>query len=58
MPSGNTIKVVVQLSQMPRYHEQVLANALTKKLRDDYGEPPPPPKPTPPTAPSGNAGTD
>lgn len=58
MPSGNTVKVVVQLSQMPRYHEQVLANTLTKKLRDDYGEPPTPSKPIAPPAPSGDAGTD
>jgi hypothetical protein len=52
--SGSVIKVVVQLQQMPRYHEQVLADALAKKLRDEYGEPPhkaPPP-------PAADAGAD
>ena len=34
------VKVVVQLSQMPRYHEQVLVDALQRKLRAEYGEPP------------------
>jgi hypothetical protein len=37
--AGRSVKVVVQLSQMPRYHEQVLSDALAKKLRDEYGEP-------------------
>jgi hypothetical protein len=39
MESGRLVKVVVQLGQMPRYHEQVLSDALQKKLRDEYGEP-------------------
>jgi hypothetical protein len=34
------VRVVVQLPQMPRYHEQLLVDSLTKKLRQDYGEPP------------------
>lgn len=54
VPSGRTVKVVVQLSQMPRYHEQVLADSLEKKLRDEYGEPPPRPEPQPPP----DAGSD
>lgn len=44
--SQQTIKVVVQLPQMPKYHEQALADGLAKKLREEYGEPPrkaPPP---------------
>lgn len=47
VPTGGAVKVVVQLSQMPRYHEQVLADSLEKKLRDEYGEPPPRPAPPP-----------
>jgi hypothetical protein len=35
------VRVVVQLAQMPRYHEQVLVDALTKKLHTEYGDPPP-----------------
>lgn len=34
------VRVVVQLPQMPRYHEQVLVDALARKLRQEYGEPP------------------
>jgi hypothetical protein len=33
------ISLVVQLPQMPRHHETMLATGLLKKLRDDYGEP-------------------
>src|SRR5262249_9663914 len=39
LDSGRSIKVVIQLSQMPRYHEQVMSDQLAKKLRDEYGEP-------------------
>lgn len=40
------VRVVVQIPQMPSYHEQVLVDQLAKKLRNEYGEPPK--KPTPP----------
>jgi hypothetical protein len=36
---GDPIHVIAQLPAMPRYHEQVLLDALAKKLRDEYGEP-------------------
>jgi hypothetical protein len=48
VPTGHAVKVVVQLSQMPRYHEQVLADSFEKKLRDEYGDPPPPRDPSSP----------
>lgn len=35
------VRVVVQLAQMPRYHEQVLVDELVKKLHTEYGDPPP-----------------
>lgn len=38
-PSGT--KLVVQLPRLPEYHEVVLRDALLKKLRDEYGSPPP-----------------
>ena len=41
LDTGRSIKVVVQLGQMPRYHEQVVIDALAKKLRDEYGDPAP-----------------
>lgn len=34
------VHVIVQLPQMPRYHEQVLIDSLTKKMRAEYGEAP------------------
>lgn len=40
VPSGDRITVQVKLPQMPRYHEQVLADALKRKLESEYGEPP------------------
>jgi hypothetical protein len=44
------VKVVAQLTQMPRYHEQVLLDGLARKMREDYGEPPEP-RVIPPAAP-------
>jgi len=41
LDTGHSIKVVVQLGQMPRYHEQVLIDSLAKKLREEYGDPAP-----------------
>lgn len=38
------VSVLVQLPQMPRYHEQVLLDALAAKMRREYGDPPPPKK--------------
>ncbi|MBX3224062.1 MAG: hypothetical protein KF795_26340 [Labilithrix sp.] len=34
------VRVVVQIPQMPGYHEQVLVDSLARKLRNDYGDPP------------------
>jgi hypothetical protein len=55
--SDGPIRVVVQLPQMPRSHEQVLVDALVRKMRQDYGEPPDRPKQAPAQPPS-DAGTD
>ena len=43
------VRVVVQISQMPGYHEQVLVDHLQRKLRNEYGDPPR--KPPMPSAP-------
>jgi len=40
VPAQGAVQVVVQLPQMPQYHEEVMANSLRKKLQQDYGEPP------------------
>jgi len=42
------VRVVVQLPQMPRAHEQVLVDSLVRKMRQEYGEPPDRPKKAPP----------
>lgn len=49
------VKVIVQIPQMPGYHEQVVVDQLSRKLRSEYGDPPR--KPPPPTAPR-DAGPD
>ncbi len=36
------VSVLVQLPQMPHYHEQVLLDALAAKMRREYGDPPEP----------------
>ena len=38
-PDG-AVRVLVQIPQMPGYHEQVLVDSLARKLRADYGDPP------------------
>jgi hypothetical protein len=48
------VRVVVQLPSMPRYHEQIMVDALVRKMRQEYGEPPP----RRPTAPPKDGGAD
>ena len=50
-----SVRVVVQIAQMPGYHEQVLVDNLQRKLRTEYGDPPK--KAPPPSAPK-DAGLD
>ena len=40
-----SVSVLVQLPQMPHYHEQVILDALAAKMRREYGDPPEPPPP-------------
>ena len=49
------VKVIVQIAQMPGYHEQVMVDELSRKLRAEYGDPPR--KPPPPSPPK-DAGSD
>jgi hypothetical protein len=46
------VSVLVQLPQMPRYHEQVLIDALSSKMRREYGDPPARRRPPPPQEPA------
>ncbi len=53
------VKVLFQLPQMPRYHETVLRDGLMRKLREEYGEPPPRKRePEPEPEPVADAGAD
>ena len=52
-----SVSVLVQLPQMPHFHEQVLLDALASKMRREYGDapshkPPPPPRDLPDGGPS------
>ncbi len=56
---ASDVKVVAQIDKMPRYHEQVLLDALTRKMHDDYGDPPVAHRDPPPPPPSEiDAGSD
>ena len=48
--------VTVQLPTLPRYHEQMIVDALAKKLTAEHGEPAPRPKPAPPPPADNDAG--
>ena len=50
------VRLVIQLPQMPRYHEQVLLDALVRKMRAEYGDPPAPKPADPPAPPASDAG--
>lgn len=55
--ADDPVRVVVQLPQMPRYHEQALVDALAAKMQKEYGEPPRK-KRERPALPPPDAGTD
>jgi hypothetical protein len=53
------VSVLVQLPQMPHYHEQVILDALASKMRREYGDPPEPkPAPAPVRRESPDGGSD
>jgi hypothetical protein len=52
------VSVLAQLPQMPRYHEQVLLDALASKMRHEYGDPPVHRKTDDPPTDAGDAGLD
>ncbi len=54
--ADSPVSVLAVLAQMPRYHEQLLVDALASKMRREYGDPPRPKSPAPPPEP--DAGPD
>src|SRR5271170_7945062 len=53
-----TVSVLVQLPQMPHYHEQVILDALASKMRREYGDPPEPHPAPPPHRETPDGGSD
>jgi hypothetical protein len=53
------VSVLIELPQMPHYHEQLMLDALASKMRKEYGDAPPPRRapPSPPSE-SPDAGPD
>jgi hypothetical protein len=45
-------RIIVQVPQMPTYVEAMMLQHLSRKLRQEFGEPPPPRPPPPPAQPS------
>ena len=43
--TDGSVRLFVSLPRMPEYHERVFRDGLLKKLRDEYGAPPPAKKP-------------
>ncbi|HKY37446.1 MAG TPA: hypothetical protein VJN18_16000 [Polyangiaceae bacterium] len=43
--ADGAVKLFVSLPRLPEYHERVFRDGLLKKLRDEYGTPPPAKKP-------------
>lgn len=54
--SKQSVQVTVQIPAMPQYHEQMIADALAKKLGTDYGDPPKKKDPSPPPPPPSEDG--
>jgi hypothetical protein len=50
------VRVSVQIPTLPQYHEQMIVDALAKKLLAEHGEPPPRAKSPPPAPPDADAG--
>jgi hypothetical protein len=55
VPQESKVQIVIQLPQMPQYHEEVMATNLKRKLQQDYGDPP---KQRPPAKAKPDAGAD
>jgi hypothetical protein len=51
-----TTHVSVQLPTLPQYHEQMILDALARKLVAEHGDPPPRAKQAPPPPPPDDAG--
>lgn len=45
------VRVVLSIPALPTYVERMIVDRLSRKLVEDFGDPPPPPRPAPPPAP-------
>lgn len=49
LKTANGVRVVCQMPKYPSYHEVVVLDRLTKKLKEEHGNPPEKAKPSPDT---------
>jgi hypothetical protein len=55
---SSAVKVVVQIPQMPTFHERAMLDGLSHKMHDEYGDPPSAHRDPPPPAEEPDAGAD
>ncbi len=55
---ASDVKVVVQIPQMPTFHERAMLDGLSHKMHDEYGDPPSTHRDPPPPAEEPDAGAD
>ena len=55
LPNEQSIRVVCQIPKFPSYHETVVLDRLTRKLREEHGAPPEKVKPAPDAGPPNDA---
>lgn len=55
---SSTIRVVCQIPKFPSYHESVVLDRLSRKLKDEHGLPPEKPKTPPDAGPPVDAGPE
>lgn len=58
LKTDKAVRVICQIPKFPSYHEIAVLDRLARKLKDEYGAPPPKPKPAPPPPPDGGNGDD
>lgn len=57
LPSDRAIRVVCQIPKFPSYHEAVVLDRLSRKLKEEYGAPVEKPKPQPDAGPPPSDGS-
>jgi hypothetical protein len=58
LPNDRSIKVICQIPKFPSYHEAVVLERLSRKLKEEHGAPVEKPKPLPDAGPPPDASSD